>query len=263
MISMTLGSRYEVKLNEVTKEYEYFDKGILIPRTKDTLYKYLCFNDNTIASLMGCYFWLANPFSFNDPFDCNKNLIVDYAEDPAKIAWDNRNHFDDIGIISFSEERCHPLMWAHYTNNYNGLIIEFDPNYKNFLTRDNRIQNLRWRKVMYPDYLGPMQKGFPFAEEVMLTSKLPYWEYENEWRLIGNLTNEDNRFLHFYPLQIKRFYIGYNLFKNNGTALQILTSIRDAHYSHADVWWVRPSSNKYGAYEVRKIDLDSIEMIKL
>lgn len=254
---MTLGNRYEVKLNSITNEYEYFDNGILIPRKKDTLYKYLTFNDNTIASLIGCYVWLTNPVSFNDPFDCNKNLIVDYAEDPKEIKWDTRNHFKNIGITSFSEEKCHPLMWAHYTNSYNGLVIEFDPNYEDFLTKDERIQNLRWRKVIYPNYAGPMQKGFPFAEEVMLTAKLSYWEYENEWRLIGNLTDKNNRYVNFNPKQIKRFYLGYNLVKNNKAAFQILVSIRDRNYPHADIWWVRPSSKKYGSYEVKKFDLDS------
>ena len=131
---MTLGNRYEVRLNNITNEYEYFDNGILIPRKKDILYKYLTFNENTIASLMNCYLWLTNPVSFNDPFDCNKNLIVDYAEDTAEIKWNTRNYFKNIGVSSFSEEKCHPLMWAHYTNNYRGIAIEFDTsNFKLFL----------------------------------------------------------------------------------------------------------------------------------
>lgn len=255
MISMTLGNRYEVRLNNITNEYEYFDNGILIPRKKDILYKYLTFNENTIASLMNCYLWLTNPVSFNDPFDCNKNLIVDYAEDTAEIKWNTRNYFKNIGVSSFSEEKCHPLMWAHYTNSYNGLVIEFDPNYKDFLIKDERIQNLRWRKVIYPNYTGPMQKGFPFAEEVMLTSKLHFWQYENEWRLIGNLTDENNRYVNFNPLQVKRFYLGYNLVKNNKAAFQILVGIRDKNYPHAEIWWVRPSSSKYGSYEIQKFDI--------
>lgn len=260
---MTLGDRYETKLNEATKEWEYFDNGILIPREKDLLYKYLTFNENTIASLLGCYFYLANPFSFNDPFDCNKNLIVDYSEDTAEIAWDTRNHFKDVGVVSFSEERCHPLMWAHYTNNYNGVVIEFEPDLGKLLCNKERIQNLRLRKVIYPNYPGPMQKAFPFADEVMLTSKLPYWEYEKEWRIIGNLTEKEDRFLTFHPRQVKRFYLGYNLVKNNKSAFQILLDIRDKNYPHAEIWWVRPSSIQYGAYEVRKFPIDDIYKIPI
>ena len=260
--SMSLGNRYEVKLNDITKEWEYFDNGVFIPREKEILYKYITFNENTIASLMGCYFWLTNPVSFNDPFDCNKNLIVDYAEDPSEVKWDTRNHFKDIGVASFTEEKCHPLMWAHYADNYNGLVVEFNTKIENFLTKEDRIKNLRWRKVIYPNYTGPMQKAFPFANEVMLTAKLPYWEYENEWRLIGDLTNEDNRYVNFHPSQIKRFYLGYNLVKNNSSAFQILVGIRDKNYPHAEIWWVRPSSNRYGSYDIKKFDIDGIDKIE-
>ena len=119
------------------------------------------------------------------------------------------------------------------------------------------------RKVIYPNYPGPMQKAFPFADEVMLTSKLPYWEYEKEWRIIGNLTEKEDRFLTFHPRQVKRFYLGYNLVKNNKSAFQILLDIRDKNYPHADIWWVRPSAMQYGAYEVRKFPIDDIDKIPI
>lgn len=252
ILNMTLDQSYEVKFNDKTNEYEYFHNKVLIPRKIDTLYKFLPFNENTIASLMQSYFWLANPAAFNDPFDCNKNLIVDYSKEDEENNFNKaRNHFDNIGVISFTEKINNPVMWAHYTNNYNGLVLELDASKLHENTDFKRHKKYELRKVMYPEYNGPLQTAFEFANTIMLTSKFKSWEYEQEWRIIADIKDE-LRYLEFNPKIVKTIYLGYNLFNNNSSAVHIISILQKLHYPEAELRWMFPHPTQFGMLIARK-----------
>lgn len=120
----SLDSKYSVEKYEGAKEFQYIENGIKMPKYTDSLYKYLSWNEKTIASLLGNYLWLTNPVYFNDPFDCNRNIIFNYDFSEADRL-NKRNYYDDVGILSFTENRFCPLMWAHYTGNYSGIVLKF------------------------------------------------------------------------------------------------------------------------------------------
>jgi hypothetical protein len=253
--SFKIGSSYEVKLNDKTKDYDYYNNDLIIPTKINKLYKFMSFNNNTIASLLQSYFWLANPASFNDPFDCNKNLIVDYSKGTDDDTIKAQNHFNDIGVTSFVESMNSPLMWAHYANNYNGIVLELDSSklHLNNIKRNQEYhKTYELRKVIYPDYIAPLQTAFEFAKTVMFTAKLEPWKYEQEWRIISS-TADDLRYLMFDPNIVKRIYMGYNLFLNNSTGMHIVTHLHDRIYPNSELFWVYPHQSKFGKLVAKKV----------
>lgn len=253
--SFKIGSSYEVKFNKESNEYDYYQGGNLIPRKIDKLYKFMSFNNNTIASLLQSYFWLANPASFNDPFDCNKNLIVDYSKEENNGKIKAQNHFDDIGVTSFVESMNNPLMWAHYANNYNGIVLELDSSQLHLNTIEKNQEYHKeydLRKVIYPEFIGPLQTGFEFAETVLFTAKLKNWKYEQEWRIISSI-KENLRYLLFDPKIVKRIFMGYNLFLNNSTGMHIITHLKDRIYQDSELFWVYPHQSQFGKLVAKKV----------
>ena len=256
MISYKIDESYEVKLNETTGKHEILRDGKTIEERLPVLFKYLPFNNNTIASLMQGYFWLTNPADFNDPFDCNKTVIVDY-EHPEHLKDKARNYFEDVGICSFSDRQNNPLMWAHYTNNYNGIMLEFSFNeFEGFLFPE-RFKSLEWKKVIYPTRITGLHKGFPLSEMILLTSKIKNWEYENEWRIIAKLENTENRYLPFPREALKNIYIGHNLFDNHSSEVHIISTIQETYYPHAKIFRVIPDQTTNYAYRVQRVNFQN------
>ncbi|MFY0482104.1 DUF2971 domain-containing protein [Flavobacterium sp. PLA-1-15] len=252
MINYTIDDSHEVKFNTASGKHEILKNGKALEEKLPILFKYLPFNNNTIASLMQGYFSLTNPADFNDPFDCNKTMIVDY-EHPIHLKDKVRNYFEDVGICSFSEKQNNPLMWAHYTNNYNGVMLEFQFNdFEGFLYPE-RFKSLEWRKVIYTNYVNGLHKGFPLSEAILLTSKIKHWEYENEWRIIGKLGDSENRYLPFPRDALKNIYIGHNLFDNHSSEIHILYTIQQTYYPNAKIFRVIPDQTRNFAYRVQRV----------
>ncbi len=247
-------SKYFIEWNRELKQWDYLENGELIPETTETLYKYLSWNEKTIASLIGNYLWLSNPVHFNDPFDCNRSMIFNYNfSDEERLK--KRNYFDDIGIISFTENKFCPLMWAHYTGNYNGIVLKFKAKEFNKFKNENQFNQIKLRKVLYPEQFKLFPLGHTFSKELMLFIKSKNWNYEKEWRLVADLKQPYNRFLRFDPLSLEEIYIGHNLFENlNSSAIQILTQIRDSFYPKTKLIRIFPDSKVFGKIVFRDWD---------
>jgi len=247
-------SKYFVEWNRELKRWDYIENEEVMPESTETLYKYLSWNENTISSLLGNYLWLTNPVHFNDPFDCNRNMIFNY-EFSEEERLKKKNYFDDIGILSFTENRCCPLMWAHYTSNYNGIVLKFRAKEFTNLDNGNQFEKIKLRKVIYPEQFKPFPLGYAFSKELMLFSKIKSWSYEKEWRLVANLKKPDNRYLRFDPHSLEEIYIGHNLFENlNSNAIQILTQIRDTYYPKTKLTRIFPDNKAFGKIVFRDWD---------
>lgn len=248
-----IDSKYFVGWNREFNEWEYLENDELMPSSTETLYKYLPWNEKTIAALLGNYLWLTNPVDFNDPFDCNRSMIFNYQfteEERNK----KRNHFDNIGITSFSENKFCQLMWAHYAGNYNGIVLKFKA--KNFsnLKKESQFEQIKLRKVIYPEKFEPFAAGFSFSNELMLFIKTKNWEYEKEWRLVAELKEPTNRYLRFDAEALEEIYIGHNLFENQARAIQILTQIADTFYPKTKLTRVFPDTEVFGRIVFRSWD---------
>ena len=90
-----------------------------------------------------------------------------------------------FGIVSFTTNPYHPLMWSHYTTDASGFVIGYDVATLSGLPG--------WlRKVDYHDRPIPLPGlGVLVSPEsnlpILLSKKSDNWSYEDEWRLIVEL----------------------------------------------------------------------------
>ncbi|AXV80080.1 DUF2971 domain-containing protein [Ralstonia solanacearum] len=98
----------------------------------------------------------------------------------------NRN----VGVLSLTEDPCSAPMWAHYANEYKGLVIGLDSDSEFFLPKPEEPRVCgQLMNVLYTDtspvvYVEPGQLDIP--KEVFFT-KARSWDYEKEWRIIKYL----------------------------------------------------------------------------
>ena len=95
-----------------------------------------------------------------------------------------------FGIVSFTTNYLHPLMWSHYTTDGSGFVIGYDLAELAKLTGPMGAL----REVEYNDHppliTGPIVLGSPESNlPILLSVKSSYWSYECEWRLIVELSN--------------------------------------------------------------------------
>jgi len=96
-----------------------------------------------------------------------------------------------LGVLALSEVPDHPLLWAHYTENYQGYVIGFD------------IEKL-WtarEKTNTPNLLGPFQVQysekkpktsiFDYEPTAWFAAKQNIWSYEKEQRYVARLDSAD------------------------------------------------------------------------
>ena len=162
------------------------------------------------------------PASLNDPFECAVAPVYVFSDDAeenrelANVLTDinpnkrvtekdvlnarqqhgslfTRQLFTEqvstrFGIISFTTDPYHPLMWSHYTTDGSGFVIGYDASALNYLAGKEGCL----RMVNYGDRLplisGPIVLVSPESNlPKLLSTKSHHWSYENEWRLIVEL----------------------------------------------------------------------------
>ncbi len=162
------------------------------------------------------------PASLNDPFECAVTptyVIGDEAEENRQLAEvlteinvnkpvtaegvhrARREHgslftrqlFAEqlstrFGIVSFTTDPRHPLLWSHYTIDGSGFVIGYDITELTKLT----VGEGYLRSVDYADkpalILGPKVLVSPESNlPILLSRKSDHWSYEREWRLIVEL----------------------------------------------------------------------------
>ena len=93
-----------------------------------------------------------------------------------------------FGIVSFTTNPVHPLMWSHYTRDGSGFVIGYDKEEIRRLTDiDGRLRSVNYGESP-PAIRGPnVLVWSDFNLSALLSIKSNHWCYENEWRLIVEL----------------------------------------------------------------------------
>lgn len=187
------------------------------------VYKYFSLNEYTLESFVKNYLWFSKPRFFNDPFDCNLEVLNNYntfvneisilGADAKDIIINNTREF---GICCFSQTDDNIHMWAHYADGHKGICIEYDAtkfdDYFSHLLKAKCIL----RKIDYRDVLidldqlvelddtlilRPLRQILEnpklldlLFEKLLLQKKKALWENERELRLIiGGLARKNNQ----------------------------------------------------------------------
>jgi hypothetical protein len=227
------------------ESYKYPDKPTV-------LYHYYNMSQYSMDSLCEHYIYANHPFDFNDPFDCNRDLISFektsleeiYAlnkiskPDEIKRLFFSKKQEDTLllhdllkwlmynviylktGIYCMSSKKDSMEMWSYYTG-HRGFVLEFD------------IQNLpsnRWGPfpINYTDKFEKIDysifKTLSFIYQSNIKSKC--WDHEREWRLIFYGPNmmtvpfrhepdAHNRKFYYDPKIIKHIILGFYFFEMN------------------------------------------------
>lgn len=249
------------KIDSVSEVVFKNDQWILIQNGEELnskpkyLYKYYAMNENSIDSLEKDYFYLSNSKDFNDPFDCNRNLIFENQKELKNFDQvDSLNDNSEIGIVCFSEHELEPLLWSHYTNSYKGFCIKI--NVELFLKYQS--QQLELKKVIYSENPEIISINHPFSDYYQFLLKLNNWRYESEWRLIfknpGSISNKVN----FNKNCIEEITIGYRFNENYQSKEKSLISkfdqIRKERYSNIPLMMVAPHRTKLELKKTRLMD---------
>ena len=93
------------------------------------------------------------------------------------------------GIVSFSSDPRHLLMWAHYTGDGSGFVIGYRvDDLRSLGRRDDSLREVRYESRVLPISVYPV-----LSEEknvnILLSFKSEHWSYESEWRLIVELSD--------------------------------------------------------------------------
>jgi hypothetical protein len=170
-------------------------------------YKYRAFDEASLQSLAEGVIWVSNPKHFNDPFEYSFRIDPDMSFDEVSRRRRNATHenylqeqmelieniynlFYPGGVYCLSEENCISLMWSHYSDSHKGFCVGYR------VAQDNDLGNGNCHKVDYGRFksisLAKLFQAFQSEDhnygkdvfEAMVLSKDPNWEYEKEWRIL-------------------------------------------------------------------------------
>ena len=181
------------------------------------IYKYTKLNESFFENGMLRF---TQPQKFNDPFEGQVNnieLFEKYKETDFFIPEMSNQILErglnsrKIGVLSLSINKESLLMWAHYADEYKGMLLEFNPFVK---LADNLIEfganKLTLTRIEYNngrmsgDYWGKIVENVPIA----LGIKNKQWEYEQEVRVFCHKDNIDNLIcLKSEPLDEKKYNV--------------------------------------------------------
>ena len=93
-----------------------------------------------------------------------------------------------FGIVSFTTQPHHPLMWSHYTTDGSGFVIGYDVAELSRLAITGEHLNYVNYGDRPPPIMGPIVFVSPESNlPKLLSVKSNHWSYEKEWRLIVEL----------------------------------------------------------------------------
>jgi len=97
---------------------------------------------------------------------------------------------ESLGVLSLTEKPDNLLMWAHYAQQHQGFVIQFDETHGFFRQQDQDNPDLgRLLKVTYSNDRPLRASMLELTTQELFLSKGRDWEYEQEWRVLRLLTD--------------------------------------------------------------------------
>jgi hypothetical protein len=247
-------------------DWNVMENGISLDYIPKSIYKYFSLNDFSLDGLINDYIYLSNPKDFNDPFDCNRNLIIENLKELGN--WQNVETLNDIsemGIASFSENDIEPLLWSHYANSYRGFCIKFK---SEFLVKQ-RSELVKLKRVIYSENPESISINSKFAEYYQYILKLDNWRYEKEWRLLFQKPESVENKYYFDKACIEEISIGYKFMEPRNSLERNLKDqfdqLRKGKFKDIPLFTVGPHQTKLKLQKLLLVEgtvEDGMEMLR-
>ncbi len=121
-----------------------------------------------------------------------------------------QNNFSEVyGLISFSKNENNILMWSHYADQHQGIVIGFD-----FTKFEKNIFKVEYSNERVELTFGMDKQNVVFKKELinLIRRKAKDWEYEKEYRMFLKLEDLEQKgkdyFLRFHIDNIKMIIFG-------------------------------------------------------
>lgn len=168
-----------------------------------------------------------------------------------------------VGILSLTERPDNLLMWAHYSSNHTGFVIQFDETHSFFDRRTEPNELRRYLKkviyldqrpetVLYNSKVSEEENSNNLSDNVFW-NKSRHWEYEQEWRMIDTLDGcekkivIDNHEICLFSIPsdaLKGIILGYKM--KNEIKQDIINLLKTDHkYFHMQVFQATINESKY------------------
>lgn len=139
-----------------------------------------------------------------------------------------REMLQKTGIFCVSQKNDSFPMWAHYANNAKGFVVEFE-NLESIFKGDETGVLSQITPIAYNK--SPHITFDPCSHRTTFFTKHPDWSYENEYRIVKQLSkckktesNGKNLFLSEIPKNlIKRVIIGWNCSSEDRKYVEAIT----------------------------------------
>jgi Protein of unknown function (DUF2971) len=185
-----------------------------------------------------------------------QNQLAQHAGQQGAYSLDNNRMaqatFDSkFGILCLAEAPDSLLMWAHYANNHNGFVIQFDETHEFFAPTLHGEQALELTKVEY-SVQRPVLSYSTINTPSLYYRKSPEWSCENEWRLVKLLDTAKRVLPHpefprclfeLPPSAVKGVIIGLSV--THEDRLKLFDLLAQPHLQHATVYQTALSKNDY------------------
>ena len=129
-------------------------------------------------------------FSIRRYYDDHLDEIVDerFAAFPGNVLAEQEKSCDRASkfwaVTCFCENHDSILMWSHYAEQHEGMLIEFDSNHLPFHNDPESLVKVRYSKDK-PVYIYKFgMEGFEEQFQIFSIQKHIGWQYEQEWRMI-------------------------------------------------------------------------------
>ena len=138
--------------------------------------------------------------NLNDPFEL-LGIEMSDKDVRAAVQFEKSQIAKTKGLLCFSENKYDPVQWAHYGDSHKGVCLGFE------------IPETNLKQVNYvSSRLAKSTLDDPNKHEKLLTTKFKHWAYEQERRLIVNLSSQISNGLVFEDfsadMTLKEIYIG-------------------------------------------------------
>lgn len=229
--------------------------------TTKIIYQYSKYDISLNEILLKQSLQFSNPKTFNDPFDCNENLLkIHHSEkliedslssysinlsrvDRRKIKRKLKNPTNLSEIIKrervkfkiscFSELYNEVLMWSHYADKHYGICVgfEFPPKYE---------EKFIISPVTYLDKIVPIDGNSDMSSTILywLTTKSVRWSYEKEIRAITKcISKEDCEYIKYDSAFVREIIFGCNV--TDSKIIEAMNKIRKSNLNYNNIVFKR------------------------